>query len=62
MATVDVDASTVRIVLENELELKRVIDVYGDYIAIIDQGNGRHLLVYDAQVMLQQVVGKAILR
>ena len=60
MATVNVDASTVRVVVENERDLKRVISVYGDYVAIINQGNGRHLLVYDAKLMLQQVVGECL--
>lgn len=56
MATVGVDASTVRIVVNSERELRRLVDTYGDFIAVIHQADDRHLLVYDATTMLERVV------
>ena len=56
MATVAVDASTVRITVNSTRELSRLIDTYHDYIAVIHQEEERHLVVYDARTMLEMVV------
>ncbi len=56
MATVAVDASTVRIAVKSARELNRLVDAYGNYVAVIHQGDERYLVVYDAQTMLEAVV------
>lgn len=56
MATVAVDASTVRIAVNSMRELQRLVDTYPDYIAVIHHGRECHLVVYDAITMLQMVV------
>jgi hypothetical protein len=56
MATVAVDASTVRITVNSAADLNRMVDTYGNYIAVIHQGKERYLLVYDARTMLEMVV------
>ena len=56
MATVAVDASTVRITVNSARDLNRIIDTYGHYVAVIHQGEERYLLVYDTKTMLEMVV------
>ena len=60
MATVAVDASTVRIAVNSARELNCLVDAYGDYIAVIHQGEERYLLVYDARTMLAAVVDNCL--
>ena len=60
MATVAVDASTVRIAVNSARELNRLVDAYGNYVAVIHQGEERYLLVYDARTMLATVVDNCL--
>lgn len=60
MATVAVDSSTVRIAVNSARELNRLVDTYGDYVAVIHQGEERYLLVYDARTMLEAVVDNCL--
>jgi len=60
MATVAVDASTVRITVNSAADLNRLVDAYGNYLAVIHQGEERYLLVYDARTMLEAVVDNCL--
>ena len=60
MATVAVDASTVRITVNSARDLNRIVDTYGNYVAVIHQGEERYLLVYDTRTMLEMVVDGCI--
>jgi hypothetical protein len=56
MATVAIDASTARITVNSTRELNRLVDTYCNYVAVIHQGEERHLVVYDARTILEIVV------
>jgi hypothetical protein len=56
MASVTVNASTVRIAVRDDHELNQIIARYRNFIAVIHQHSGQHLLVYDATTMLETVV------
>ena len=60
MATVSVDASTVRIAVDNTRELKRIVETHTDFVAVIHQGADKHLVVYDANAMLTSVIANCL--
>ena len=60
MTDIAVNNSTVRISVESDQDLKRIVENYGQYIAIIHHDNGTCLLVYDSCTLLRDVVNQCL--